>query len=435
MKLQIVKTGINGEGIGYDDNHKPVFVPGVLQDEVCDIEITQRNKGYSFARVNKVIKKSKRRVNSQCEYQFNCGSCPLMITDYNNQLNIKYDLLKEALNKYAGYKGKIEKTVGCQEVLYYRNKVNLPIVEKNGKLYNAMYAARSNNPIIINECCLHQKDVEETRIRILDILNKYHFKSYDNKQKKGLRQLIIRKIGEIQVLLIGGNDEIPQEMINEILSIKDVVSFYYGVNTAKNPVNMVPDKISLVGGKKSITADFGGYKICLQPQSFFQLNTNQAEVLYQTVSNLIDEKVSLIVEAYCGVGTISMYLHDRADKVIGVEIIPSAVKDAKANATSNKITNCQFVCGDAGQQIAQIAKKQKIDIMVVDPPRSGLDETMIETIIHSKPQRVIYVSCNPATLAKNINDLKDKYSVMKVIPVDMFPQTEHIESVCLLQRN
>ena len=433
MKIEIVKTGINGEGIGYY-RRKPVFVVGALEGETVDLESIKDNGKYYTGKLKKITEKSDRRVRPFCKHQKYCGGCSLMITEYENQLKIKKENLRETLQKYAGYKGKIEEIIPSEKILNYRNKINLPFSERDGVLFNAMYAPNSNHPVIIERCLIHDEKLEIVRLEVLRILNDNHLKLYDNKEKSGLRQLVIRGFEKVQIVIVSGNDVFSQKLIDQIMQIEDVVSLYQCINTVRNPVNMMNDDLKLLAGENTISLKLGEYTMDMLPRAFFQLNRYQAEVIYKMVAQLIPEKIATIVEAYSGIGAISMYVHDKADKVYGIELESQAVENAIRNAERNGIGNVFFICGDAGKKMISLSKKQKIDILIVDPPRSGLDFAMIDIIRKSKPEQIIYVSCNPATLAKNIHDLSGSYHIRNVVPVDMFPQTVHVETVVLMSR-
>ena len=357
-----------------------------------------------------------------------------MSVNYAEQLRIKKELLEGALEKYFMHID-VPDVVASEKIIQYRNKCNLPVFENHGKLINAMYRQGSNHPIFFDECAIHAEKVEQIRKKVLKILNYHKLKAYEHKEKKGLRQLVIRGFGEqYQLVLISGNDKFDKKLIEDLLNIEGVVSVYQGINTVKNPVHLLNEKIRCIGGKKKITFKSGEYKLSLSPDAFFQLNESQAERIYTDVSKLIDQKVSTIVEAYSGIGAISLYLHDKAEEVIGIELIESAVRDGKENADLNNIENISFICDDASKALRKIAKHKPIDVLVVDPPRSGLDDEILTTILKTGTRKIIYISCNPATLAKNLEVLSEKYEVRSIQPYDMFPQTAHVETVVLLSK-
>ena len=433
MKIEIKKTGINGEGIGYL-NRKPVFVSGCFPGEIVEVTITSRGEKYSRGRADKIIKRSAHRVESPCAVSSLCGSCPFINLDYRTQLQYKEEILSETLRKYCGFKGRFEHMVASEQ-LYYRNKVNMPVLaDKKGKLYNAMYRPNSNTPVQIDKCVMHDGKLEQVRIEVLKVLNRFKMKPYDNREKTGIRQLVVRGFDEFQVVLITGRNTITYKLSEAIMAIKGVVSLYQGVNTRKNPVSLMPDNITLIAGKPEIDLHICGYDVTLHPQAFFQLNGKQGASIYEKVRELICEEVFLAVEAYCGVGVMSLLIHDKCKEVIGIELDRRAVESARKNAEINGIENVSFKCGDAGSELIRLSRKKKPDLLIADPPRTGLSDEFIECILKSDIKQIIYVSCNPATLARNIRDLESRYYRETVIPYDMFPNTPHIETVVSLKR-
>ncbi|MBQ2655948.1 MAG: 23S rRNA (uracil(1939)-C(5))-methyltransferase RlmD [Erysipelotrichaceae bacterium] len=433
MKLEIVKAGINGEGIAFF-KRKPVFIEGCFPDEVVDADLIDEGRHYK-GRLKAVLKKSPDRIRSVCSYADKCGACALMGLKYDGQLAIKMQLLENALYKYAEYEGKIEGIVRSDDVYGYRNKCNLPIIDYNGKLVNALYKQGSNHPCLITTCFIHEESVEEIRRKILDVLNRYKLQAYDRREKKGMRQLIVRAFDKgAQAVLVTGNDTLKENVIADLKKIKGLKSLFQGINTVRDPIRMMPEKLRPLFGKEKIEVKSLNYELELSPQAFFQLNHKQAEQIYKDAAALIKEKQKLIIEGYCGIGTISLAMHDKAEKIVGIEIIEKAIKDAKDNAKKNKVENVEFRCGDAAKEIRKIVEKEKADVIVVDPPRTGLDDELLKTLLKSKAKQIIYISCNPVTLAKNIRTLKKTYELRTVIPFDLFPQTPHVESITVMTR-
>ena len=433
MKLEIKKAGINGEGIAFYQR-KPVFIEGCFPDETVEAKLYDEGRHYRGELI-KVIKKSRSRVKVPCKHQLRCGGCALMPVSYSEQLRIKKQLLEGALYKYTGENIDVGQIVGSDRQLFYRNKCNLPIIEKDGVLINALYASGSNHPVYISHCLIHDQALEEIRIEVLKVLNRHGYRQYDHHLKQGLRQLMIRGFDQQhQMVLITGKDTIDEETVSDLKKINGLISIYQGVNTHKNPVNMMPDDLHLLCGEKKIELKLGKYTLKVSPQAFFQLNRDQAEKIYEEVRDLIDEGCENLVEAYCGIGAISLYLSDKAGHITGIEIVDKAIKDAKENAKLNHIDNTVFITDDASKAIRRILKNQNIDVLVVDPPRTGLDDELLITIMKSKIRKIIYVSCNPATLGKNLDFLADKYRIGMIKGFDMFPNTPHVETVCCLYR-
>ena len=433
MKLEIVKAGINGEGIAFF-KRKPVFIEGCFPDEVVDADLIDEGRHYK-GRLKAILKKSPDRIRSVCSYADKCGACALMGLKYDEQLAIKMQLLENALYKYAEYDGKIEGIVKSDDVYGYRNKCNLPIISYNGKLVNALYKQGSNHPCLITTCFIHEESVEEIRRKILDVLNRYKLQAYDRREKKGMRQLIVRAFDKgAQAVLVTGNDTLKENVIADLKKIKGLKSLFQGINTVRDPIRMMPEKLRPLFGKEKIEVKSLNYELELSPQAFFQLNHKQAEQIYKDAAALIEEKQKLIIEGYCGIGTISLAMHDKAEKIIGIEIIEKAIKDAKDNAKKNKVENVEFRCGDAAKEIRKIVEKEKADVIVVDPPRTGLDDELLKTLLKSKAKQIIYISCNPSTLGKDLYILKKEYEIHLVRGYDMFPNTPLVETLVELVR-
>lgn len=434
MRLEIIKNGINGEGIGYVKN-QPVFVEDALPNECVEVKITEKNKNYLRGHVEKIIRKSSHRVKPACKYYEKCKACSCMIADKQLQKQIKEENLKQSLYKYAHVSSTIiEPLVTSEKYFHYRNACKIPLKMRNNQLVSGMYAPNSNYFVEIPECIVHEKQIEQIRKEILAVLNEYHYKEYDAKTKSGMRTLVIRTLeGKAQVTLVTGNMKIDDACVQKIMAIENVISLFQNIHTKKKSADIFSDKMILLSEKRFLETTLNGVKIRLSPRSFFQLNTNQAKILYELAAKEVNG-ADLLVEAYSGVGGISFMMKDVAKEIIGIESIPDAVKNASLSAKENKLSHISFICDDAANGLAKISKKRKIDVLIVDPPRSGLDDAMIETILKSRISKIIYISCNPATLGKNLNELQKYYEVKKVIPVDMFPQTPLVESIVILSK-
>ena len=434
MRLKIEKMGINGEGIAYN-RRLPVFVEGALVDEVVDATITESYKTYQKAKVNRIIEKSDSRIKAPCQYYEKCGGCQIMHATYDYQLAYKQDTLLEALYKYAEIDLSIVEEIKANpNPLGYRNSLKLPLASKGGKLVTGLYEKESNRVIFVDKCMIHEEGLEKIKKNILNVLNKYHFEAYSNKDKKGIRTLFIRVLnGKFHVCLITGDTKISEECINDLSKIENLESLYQSIHTTKSH-EIFGNKMLHLYGKKYLTFVFDGLKLNLSVRSFFQLNTKQAINLYHTVKDLVPDNQNFIFEAYSGVGAISLLLKDKAKEIVGVEVIADAVNNANLNAKNNNIKNVKFECDDAANALKRYSKKVNIDTLVVDPPRTGLDDLMLDTILKSKIKNIVYVSCNPATLAKNLAVLKTRYQIKRIIPFDMFSQGAQVESVCYLTR-
>ncbi len=436
MIVEIKKMGINGEGIGYI-NQLPVFVEGALIGEEVDIHVIERKRTYAIAEVNRIIKKSSHRVNPKCDMQHRCKMCPLMVCKYDETLKYKKDILKQTLIKYAQVNPRlIEDVKASPNVFQYRNQFKMPVSKEDRQLETGFFLPNSNYFVGIEKCMVHDAKLEKIRQHITYILNQEGYENYRHKEKRGIRNLIVRGLqGKYQCTIVTGLDEIKKSTIEKIMQIEGMVSLWQSVHTVKKTPEVFGNQMNFLAGQKLLPFELDGIKMNISPRSFFQLNSEQAKVLYRTIKDLIPNKVNLIVEAYSGIGGISMYLKDKAKEIIGIESVKDAVVNANQNAKLNKLNHVSFICDDAANKLLYLSKTRDIDVLVVDPPRSGLSSEMIECITRSKIKKVIYISCNPATLGKDLQVLLDRYQVEKIIPLDMFPHTAHIESITVLNYN
>lgn len=295
-----------------------------------------------------------------------------------------------------------------------------------------MYERDSNHFQKVERCFVHSKLLESTRQEVVKILNEHHCKVYDSKTRLGFRNLVMKEFNEkIQIILVTGKDELSEDLISELSSLDCVCSLWQSKKTDTTR-ELFGEMIHLWGEEK-MTLRMKNLQLSLLPRSFFQLNTKQAENLYEHVARWMP-KCHTIVEAYSGIGAISLFLKNKGKEIIGIESIQDAVDNANENAKINDANNVSFICEDAGSALSRIVKEKRVDALVVDPPRSGLDDVMKETILASKIKTVIYVSCNPATLAKDLKVLQKEYSILKIQPFDMFSQTPHVETAVLLQK-
>lgn len=425
--------GINGEGIGYDHG-VPVFIPGALMHETVDVKITQEKEKYKTAKLIRVIRKSKDRVEPECRYCDSCRACTLMHLKYERQLNYKKQTLKQALKKYADIDMPVS-IIKNDNIYHYRNKFKLPFGMEEGKIVTGMYESERGRFVPIEDCIIHEEVLEKVRKQILEIMNKYKLKAYNERTREGYRSLIMRTFNnKIALVFVVGDNTDLEPMLSDLTRIEEVSSIYYSVNTNKKYINALENDLVHVFGKNCLNARINDLKLVFTPKSFFQLNTRQAEVLYDEAVSLIDENDEEILEAYCGVGVMSLMAARKAKHVTGVEIVPDAIDNAKKNARYNKIDNVDFVVGDSGSVMEEISKEKQLDCLIVDPPRTGLDEKMINSILNSNAKKLIYVSCNPSTLAKNLNVLKEYYNIESIRAIDVFSNTEHVESIVYLVR-
>lgn len=435
MKLTIQKMGINGEGIAYI-NKKPIFIDGALPNEIVDASIIDKKDKYAKAKLNKIIKKSNERVKPICPLQKECGGCALMHLDSKGQSYYKRQLLVEALWKYAHVKENLVRNMhDSKNTLFYRSACKLPIEEKNGKLVTGMYKPNSNYFVEIDHCFAHTKEVEELRKSILTVLNNHHLKPYDKKKETGIRYLVIRSIqNHGQCTLITGNDQLDSSLIEDLKKIDGLDTIAQSINTNKKGTDIFGKKINILAGEPYIRIHLDDIELQLSNESFFQLNVEQAIALYHLAVDKIDPCHKL-VEGYCGVGAMSLLANKKCQSIVGIESIPQAIENAKTNANINHLDDhIKFVCNDSGTAYKKIVSNSKVDTLLIDPPRTGIDDEFLETILKNPPQKIIYISCNPSTLGKNLKVLKQYYQVRTVIPFDLFPNTPHVESLTVLTK-
>ena len=432
MELKIVKPGINGEGIALLQK-KPVFIPGVIPGETAAVRITDETERYAHGRCIRITQASRDRRNPVCPWVRECGGCALQHVSYPRQLAWKQELLQEALWKYGHVRASFVRPIHpSQQEFGYRSALKLPVQEVNGQAVTGMYQPGTNHFTPVESCAVHDPKLEAVRKTVLAILHEEHFPAYQDGH--GLRYLVMRRIDScISIALITGKDVLSETMVQKLSLLPEVVSIVQSVNTAKKITRLFGSRLKVLYGEPAVTVSFASLNVTLTPESFFQLNLAQAEALYRTAVSKIDP-CNVLVEAYCGVGVMSLMARDLARKVYGIEEVPGAIECAKRNAAMNRVPNTTFLCDDAAGGLKKLLNEREVDTLLCDPPRAGLDQAMLDVILASSIKKIVYVSCNPATLGKNIAALKQAYEVRTVIPFDLFPNTPHVESVTVLTR-
>lgn len=441
--LTIKRVGINGEGIGYY-KRLAVFVPLAIPGEDVVIRITDVFDQYAKGIIVKQKgQESLSRVKPTCPYYESCGGCHLSHMDYAAQLKTKKALVMEAFDRYfdVSINPKIFKdTIGMEEPWRYRNKVKLPVRYDGEKLVTGLYEARSNRLVYIDYCDVEKKDIREAVNKILAHLTKAEVIAYEPRIKEGvLRHLVLRSSSltkEIQVtLILYKNDPRTIKIAKELIKIDNIVSVYISINDDEDAIENFGET-SLLIGKPTITEKIGDLEFNLLATSFFQLNLTQTEKLYQEVARVAklrgDEK---IIDGFCGVGTIGLWLSKNSKEVRGIDNNKEAIINANENAKLNRISNAKFYYGNLLPHLYKFKKEGFTpDVFIVDPPRKGMELSLIKYLQDNPVDKLIYVSCNPSTLAKNCNHLNSKYHILSIQPIDMFPQTSSVEAVCLLER-
>ena len=442
IELTIEDLGVDGEGIGKVDG-MAIFVKDAVPGDRVQAKVMKMKKSYGYARLMQVLDPSPERTESRCAFARQCGGCQLQAMTYEAQLDFKAKKVWNHLIRIGGITDLAKpEIIGMDDPWRYRNKAQFPFgTDKEGNPVTGFYAARSHNIIPCTECWL---GVEENKVileKILDHLKTYHISTYDEVSGKGLlRHVLIRKgftTGEVMVCLILNGRTMPKltELVDSLREVPGMTSITINVNTKNTNVIMGTEMI-FVWGQDYITDCIGNIKYQISPLSFYQVNPVQTKKLYETALEYADLKGNETVwDLYCGIGTISLFLALKAGKVYGVEIVPQAIDDARQNAKLNGIEKAEFFVGKAEEVLPEKYEKEGIyaDVIVVDPPRKGCDTAALETMVKMKPERIVYVSCDSATLARDVKWLGERgYEVKKVKACDMFPGTVHVETVVLL---
>lgn len=444
-ELDIVAQGYNGEGIAKVDGY-PIFIEGALTGEKIKVKVLKANKNYGYGKIEEIIIKSEERVEPACNNYKKCGGCSIQHMSYKKQLDFKFERVKDCITKIGGLSDTLVKyPIGMEDNPYrYRNKVQLPIGKVNGKIAIGFYAPRSHD-IIDLDSCLIQDEIADNVARLTKqwiIKNNIEPAIIDGVYNpKGIvKHIMIRKgfkTNEVMVVLVATTSKIPNidkftKRITE--NIEGIKSVILNINPQETNVILGEQCITLYGSD-TIQDYIGEFKFNISPLSFFQINPKQTEVLYGKAleyAGLTGEQV--VFDAYCGTGTITLFLSKQAKKVYGVEIIEPAIINAKENARLNNVDNVEFIVGKSEEEIPRLIDSGiKADVIVVDPPRKGCDIKLLDAIGELSVEKIVYVSCDPSTLARDLKILECKgYQVVEVQPVDMFAQTGHVESVALL---
>lgn len=442
-ELEIIDNGTSFEGIAKIDN-KVVFIPGAIIGEKVLARIIKVNKDYAIGKIEEIIVKSPYRQNAICDVFKRCGGCSAQHICYNTQLFLKNKLVANVLRKQKIDTGVLDtSTIGMGMPYYYRNKAQYPVRYENGKTVMGFYAKRSHQ-IIENDCCFIQNRVIDILAKeVFDLLLKYDFVGYDESTLNGdIRHILIRRglhTGNIMIVIIVNKNQLLEDkrfitLVNELTkNNRNIKSVYLNLND-KSTNEILGEQEVKIYGNNYICDYIGDYNFCISPKSFFQVNTLQAEVLYEILKeNLSLSGDEVIFDLYSGVGSIGIYLSDKVKYIYGIEIEKQAVEMANINLKLNDIENAEYIAGSVEDKIEEFNNRNITpDVIVVDPPRKGLDEKSIEYILNFNSKKIGYVSCNPATLARDLKILSCKYDIWRVIPVDLFPNTEHIECIAIL---
>lgn len=448
VEVYIDDIGNEGEGIGHIDGYALFLKDAVIGDRVR-AKIIKTKKNYGFARIEEILEPSKDRVEPKCSVARPCGGCTLQHLSYDKQLEYKFNKVKNCLERIGGLSGiekKMEPIYGMEDPFYYRNKAQFPVgTDKEGNLVTGFYAGRTHSIIDCTHCAIQHPVNEKILLKVLDYMKENGISSYDEKIHQGLVRHIVTRVGfvtgEIMVcLVINGNKKNLKNLDGLVESLKEIdgmTSICVNVNKEKTN-RILGNRIEEVYGPPYIYDYIGHVKYQIGPLSFFQVNPKQTRVLYEKAleyAKLNGEET--VWDLYCGIGTISLFLAQKAKQVYGVEIVKEAIDDARLNARMNGFDNAQFFVGKAEEVLPREYEKNGVyaDVIVVDPPRKGCDGKLLDTMVKMAPKRIVYVSCDPATLARDVKVLGENgYQVEKVSVVDQFSHTGHVESVVLLTK-
>lgn len=444
VTLEIEDCGIDGEGIGKADGFT-VFVKDAVIGDTVTAKIIKAKKNYGYGRLMEVLKPSPYRVEPKCEFARQCGGCQLQALSYDQQLVFKTNKVKGHLERIGGFTDiPMEPIIGMDELFHYRNKAQFPVGRnKEGKIVTGFYAGRTHNIIENRDCALGVAENKEVLDRVIAHMEKYGIEPYNEATGKGLVRHVLIRYGyftkEVMVCLILNGNKIPKEeqFVKSLCEIPGMTSITINVNKKHSNV-ILGEEIRLLWGQEYITDRIGDISYQISPLSFYQVNPMQTQKLYAKALEYADlHGEETVWDLYCGIGTISLFLAQKAKFVRGVEIVPAAIENAKENAKLNGLENTEFFVGKAEEVLPREYKKNGVyaDVIVVDPPRKGCDETLLETMVEMNPDRIVYVSCDSATLARDLKYLCERgYELRKVCPVDQFGMTVHVETVVLLSQ-
>lgn len=441
--ITIKRLGINGEGIGYYKK-QAVFVDGVMPGEQVVLKVTDVMNTYSKGEVVRVKVKSENRVRPFCKHFDTCGGCQIQHIEYKEQLRLKEEMLSQSFERYAGLDIstiKFNKMIGMNNNTHYRNKSQMPVKNTKSGITTGLYKKESNEIVEITECPVHNENINRVNQEILEICDKHEIFAFDPQTMRGLLRYIVVRVSnfsdELQVtLVITIFNKALIEAAKDIINIPGVISVGISKNRDVKNIEIFGEEVEILEGKNYLTEGIGDILYELKPKAFYQLNPIQAIKLYAEVKKHLDfTKDKVIVDAYSGAGAISMYLASDAEKIIGIDVAKQSIYSAKHNVKLNKANNVSFEEGEVKDVLPKLfTKETKPDVVIFDPPRSGLDEKTLEFLVKKKIKKLIYISCNPSTLAKNIKILSKSYDVDSVTPLDMFPHTSHIESITILTK-
>lgn len=444
VTLHIDDLTHEGNGVGKINGY-PLFVPYALPGEKATVKVVKVNKNFGFGKLIEVKKVSPNRVEPPCDVFYKCGGCQIQHMSYDLQLEMKRNQVQNVMKKIAHMPNiPVHPTIGMEDPWRYRNKVAIPVGENNGELITGFYQMRSHHIIKDMDTCVVQDEVNDRMVEaVRRIADRLGISAYDEGKDRGvLRHIMVRtgqQTNETMIVIITRTEKIPHqaELVSELTeTYPNIKSIMHNINNRRTNV-ILGRKTRLIWGEEYIYDTIGDIRFAISAQSFYQVNPPQTKKLYEQALMYADiSSNDIVIDAYCGIGTISLFLAKKAKKVYGIEVVPEAIRDAKMNAKMNRINNVEFVVGEA-EKVMPKWKEAGLtpDVIVIDPPRKGCEVEFLQAMVAMQPKRIVYVSCNPSTLARDLKILSDGgYETKELQPVDMFPQSMHVECVALMSR-
>ena len=439
--VDIIDNGFEGEGIAKIDG-LTVFVPGSIKGEKCEILIVKVLASHAYGKIVNIIEKSENRKESDCATYKRCGGCSLRHMTYESTLKLKRQVVQNLVNKGLKKKVEVLETIGMENPYNYRNKAQYPVgLNSEGQPEVGVFAQRTHTIIPIQTCLIQTEISQKIAKTILNFVKEKNIQVYNEENQKGLLRNIVIKVGKytnrVMCILVVNDSKFNQEQeLVKLLCEKypEIKTIVKNINNKNTNVILGKENINLYGNGY-IEDKLGEYIFKISPMSFYQVNPVQAEILYTTAINQANlDRNDILFDLYCGIGTIGIFASKYVNKVYGIEIVPQAIEDAKENAKINDVKNIEFICGDVEVAFDELINKEKIvpSAIIVDPPRKGLDNKTVENIAKIKPAKLVYISCNPATMVRDLAKLEDIYNIKTIQPVDMFPWTSNIETITVL---
>lgn len=440
--VDIIDNGFEGEGIAKIDG-LTVFVPGSIKGEKCEILIVKVLASHAYGKIVNIIEKSENRKESDCATYKRCGGCSLRHMTYESTLKLKRQVVQNLVNKGLKKKVEVLETIGMENPYNYRNKAQYPVgLNSEGQPEVGVFAQRTHTIIPIQTCLIQTEISQKIAKTILNFVKEKNIQVYNEENQKGLLRHIVIKVGkytnQVMCILVVNDSKFDQEQeLVKLLCEKypEIKTIVKNINNKNTNVILGKENINLYGNGY-IEDKLGEYIFKISPMSFYQVNPVQAEILYTTAINQANlDRNDILFDLYCGIGTIGIFASKYVNKVYGIEIVPQAIEDAKENAKINDVKNIEFICGDVEVAFDELINKEKIvpSAIIVDPPRKGLDNKTVENIAKIKPAKLVYISCNPATMVRDLTKLENIYNIKAIQPVDMFPWTNGVESITILE--